>query len=818
MDESATHSFVFKTGASSASARFDDFIEWAEPGGAGGFDHAHRERYERADPFFAFSTAFLPHSHDNYRAWLVRQEYLKRAAKGGLFTRARGDSIPEIKNPLAMIRPGRFLSFAKAYLNVYCHIRKIRSTPKATVRALVFLEKALRDLNKGDNDPSNISHLAIHRAALAVQRSEMKPGVRFDVGKALEHLALLIQAGGRFKGDKKHAAFPGFMLIRASFSFRSPIKAPPKFGKKRKDDDSCADSGHLSSEEVAAVGLAYRRSEERFGATGVPTFFGALTGLALTTASMRASELQSLRADALYDSDGRRRLRIPRPKIGEEQDVPVSKRLGPLASELFDVVKKHSSEARAAFAFYIKQSPESFEGIHTLYVPASIKPLLKPAYLTKDQAHALINPDVTNKVSFPQRLIGVIPLTYFVAIPGDIYGPPSVWPMVRIADVVAACQHLPIKITTPSDASSRQYVSMKSAEKLLGVSSKNLLVRKALRPLFSSSKARKCEPFMSRDAVVSYLLSEFKKSAFPHWPYTSKDCSIRLDAALAIHFEAGDNAQIKPGTQRQQWWLPRLLSIQTLNRWISGSARYPPLLFALTEVKLGSGAFPRISVQRTRRFHHTAALLAGANPLFADELAGRQSGWQGEAYDYRTPREIVRQSIDTYDPDQGSDVIGPVADQAPSPKRVVERRIFLAESAAPKHITEIGGCRTDWTLDPCDYHGDCIRCGEQVWRKGDKVRLPRIVDMRAEAERTIKIGAAKLRANPRMKSIEKQVRQQMEALDRCDYILRIEADDSIAVGTLVTFPAAPTAMSSTELRSRLRRASEANSPPHSTKA
>ncbi|MFX8051637.1 hypothetical protein ABTK77_20100, partial [Acinetobacter baumannii] len=77
----------------------------------------------------------------------------------GLFSRARAGKAPEIKNPLAVIKPGRFLCFAKAYLNVYCEIRSLKSAAKATQKALIFLEKALRDLNGGDNDPSNLTHL-----------------------------------------------------------------------------------------------------------------------------------------------------------------------------------------------------------------------------------------------------------------------------------------------------------------------------------------------------------------------------------------------------------------------------------------------------------------------------------------------------------------------------------------------------------------------------------------------------------------------------------------------------------------------------------
>jgi hypothetical protein len=805
--------FSFESNARSIETRFDEFIAWAEPGGSGGFNRAHRDLYDPANPFFSYSAAFLPHSHDSHRGWFVRQEFLKRAAAGGLYSRARGASEPKIKNPLALIKPGRFLSFAKAYVNVYCEIRRVRSSPKPTLRALIFIEKALRDVNQGNNDPSNISHAVFHRAALAVQRSKSDPGTQFDTGKALEHLAILLQSGGRFKGDKRHAAFPGFRVLRTNFSFRSPIKAAAKFGRKRETEDVAKDSGHLTSEEVAAVGLAYRRAAEHFGPDGVPTFFGALIGLTLTTASMRASELQSLREDALYRSGERPRLRIPRPKIGIEQDVPVSKKLGPLATEIFDVVKRHSAEARDALAFYIVQSPESVDGIHTLFVPTDVKPLLRNAYLTKEQAHDVINPDVKNTITFPQRLIGVLPVINFVEQADDIYGPNSRSPMVKIRDVISACQGLPVAVQLPPDARVGQYVHMETARKLIGENYRRTGVLQKLRALFISARARKSGSYISRDALVDYLLSDFKKSAFPHWPYCSKERSVRLDRALAVHFESGANPTLEPGTQRQEWWLPRLLSIQNLNRWISGDSRYPPLLFSLTDVKLSTGDFPRVSVQRSRRYHHTAALLAGANPLFANELAGRQSGWQGEAYDYRTPKQLVIQSIETYDPDQGSDIIGPIADEAPSPKRVVERRIFFAENASPKHVTEIGGCRSDWALDPCDMHGDCIRCGKQVWRKGDTARLPRIHEMHAEARRTIKIGAAKLRKNPRLKSIEKHIRQQLEALDRCEFILRVEADDSIPVGTLVTFSAAPGAMSSTELRSRLRKLADTEIVP-----
>lgn len=573
-----TSSFRFDSQARGIKTRFDEFIAWAEPGGLGGFDGSHHERYEREDPFFACGKALLPHSHFNSRSWFVKQEYLEQAAPDSYYSRARGDSRPEIKNPLAMIKPGRFLSFGKAYVNVYCQIRGVRSLPKATVAALIYLEKSLRDLNKGDNDPSNISHTAFHRAALAIQRSGMVQSQCFDTGKALEHLALLIQGGGRLKGDKKHSAFPGFKLINASFSFKSPIKSPPKFGKKLENEGPHADNGQLTSEEVASVGLAYRRALERFGPEGAPTFIAALIGLTLTTTSMRASELLSLRSDALYEAkdEARHRLRIFRPKIAIEQDVPISRKLSQLATEIFDILKHHSTDARAALAFYIKQSPDSFDGIHTLYIPAHIKPLLTPPYLTKEQAHKIINPDIACKRSFPQCLTKIKSLVFFIDAPGDIYGTPSIHPMVRICDIINECQNLGTVTQVPADANIQQYVSMKMALKLIGANRDNKPALLTLQSLFSSKKARVGASRIPRDAVVNHLLSDFKKSSFPHWPYTSKDRKIRLDEALAVHFEANRDSNIERGTQREVWWLPRQLSIQALGQWLSGRNKYPP--------------------------------------------------------------------------------------------------------------------------------------------------------------------------------------------------------------------------------------------------
>jgi len=804
----AVQKFVFVPSKTRTQSRFDEFIEWAKPGGEGGFDQIHVERYASDDPFFSYSARFLAHSHGSTRSWLIKQECLNNGHTKSFYSRAVGMEVPVVKKPEVMIAPGRFLRFSKAYLNVYTALRDLRSPSKSTLHALIYIERALRDLNSGDNDPANICHLTFKRAALLLQCSKQVHGVKFDAGKSLEHMSKLLQSGGHFKGAKNNKLLPAFNIIETPFIFHSPIKSPAKFGKAKRgarpDSESVAElqARNLSAEDVAAVGMAYRRAVDRFGPAGIPTFYAALTGLPLTTASMRASELQILRDDAIYQDGDRPRLRVRRPKIGLEQDVPIPKILGPLAQELFNVIKSHSAEARKALAFYVKQSPASQESLHTLYIPDHLKAIFKKPYFDAADARAIINPNLVTK-DFPGSLKHLESMT-FVNVPGDRHGSKNQWPMAQVKDVIRLCRRLPVKLKLPEGVLPHHFVNRKDLNSYCrGYGKQEVDV--AFDALFASEKAIAPRPFLRRDDVIKFLLDDFKKIGFPHWPFADKDRSVRLDRALALHHRPNNDMNAEPGDQLQLWWLPCLLSIQTLNLWIGKNAVRPPMLFALTDVRLDDGSYPTISVHKTRRHHHTTALAAGANPQLLNQLAGRQSGWQAEAYDCRTPGQILRQSMDTFDPDADFDVIGPIADEAPPPRKITERKIFLMENAAPKHIHETGGCSSDWSLDPCHRYGDCMRCEKDLWRKGDVGRLPRIDAIKVESARIVQIGGAKLLKNPRLVSVANHVRQARETLDRCNEIIRIERDDHIAIGTIVTFKATVSAMSDAELLSWLRK-------------
>jgi hypothetical protein len=301
------------------------------------------------------------------------------------------------------------------------------------------------------------------------------------------------------------------------------------------------------------------------------------------------------------------------------------------------------------------------------------------------------------------------------------------------------------------------------------------------------------------------LLEEFKsKTSFPHWPFIDKDKTTQVDTALLVWFQL-NNDKIGTGENEGLWWLPSVLNGGVIDRWLSRCQLLgEPLLFVKTNVRLRDGTYPSLTMHDTRKYHHTEALLAGAHEAFIDELAGRKSGAQSDHYDLRSPHEILMQSIDTFDPDVDFDVVGPVAEQAKKIK-LAERKTFLYENAAPKHVTDIGGCRTDWSLEPCEKYGNCTRCDQQVWRKGDIKRLPEIHDRRRYTITMISKAEEKINMHedpPRPLLLHYQ--QFKDDLARYDAILSIEADVNIEVGTIVTFAAPSGAMSSSDLTLKLR--------------
>lgn len=789
-------------------ARILKFIEWARPGGTAGINDYHSETYDSQIPYFDWSSKVFAHGDQNTRSWFIKQEH---SGKGrSAFQRSRNEAVPKILDPNALISSEAFLAFAKAYVNVISYYRALRSPPRSTIHALCYIEKALRDLNSGDSSPANINRKILDRALAATSNSSHNDGRKYDIGKELEIFAGMIQDG--YKSKTFRFQNKGFRLITAPINFSSNI---PNKQRKRaitlNSEDLTQVPPRLTSEHVAAVGLAYRKSTALFGADSLANFFSSIAGFSLTTVSMRMSDILTLGRDAIYKSDNtseRWRIRVSRPKTGIHQDLPIPGKLSDLANELFQRLLSHTSGANDALKFYIEKFGSNFDSINELYIPDHLKKEFDKQYLTVSEVCAIlgISLPATGDSMFPNRFRKEIDVFDFVVAPGDIselepHNSSRLERMLTISAVETFCAKMGIETRFPSGINKDCYIGK-------GVALRHAKGPKTKCALFSNlfEEGQLAHKRIKSADLKNWLFEQFKSSrSFPHWPSIDKDKFMRVDKALLVWHEL-ENDKVGVGENKGRWWMPGPVKSGTINRWLSADSLSDgaPLLFLKTDIRLHNGTYPSLTLHDARKYHHTEALLAGAHEVFIDELAGRTSGTQSDHYDLRSPHEILAQSIDTFDPDIDFSVVGPVGDQAQKVK-LVDRKTFLYENAAPKHVTDIGGCSTDWSLDPCKQYGDCTRCDQQVWRKGDKKRLPEVKLRRNYAIEMIEKAEIKIRAyeNP-PRPLLLHYQQFKDDLARYDAILTVEEDEDIEIGTLATFSAPPRAMSSSDLTLLLR--------------
>lgn len=805
----SVYTFPAPSSSDGVEARIQKFIEWASPGGTAGINDYHSENYDPRIPYFSWSPKVFAHGDQNSRSWFIKQEYASEARSA--FRRSRKGTDPKILNPDALISSEAFLSFAKAYINVISYYKALRSPARATVHAMTYVEKALRDVNAGNSLPSKINRIVLDRALASVSNSSHNAGRKYDIGKELEIFAGMLQDG--YKSKTLRFEDKGFRLIAAPINFSSNISNKPR---KRaivlNSEDLTQTPPRLTSEHVAAVGLAYRKTIALFAQDSLANFFASIAGFSLTSVSMRMSDALVLSRDALYrpNSESQRcRIRISRPKVGIHQDLPIASKLSDLADELFQRLLSHTDGANKALKFYVEKFGSNFGSINQLYIPDHLKSEFDKPYLTAQEVCDILGVSLPahRHAPFPQRFRSQIEVLDFVKSPGDISeleprNSPLLEHMLTIFSIETACAKLNIETCFPSGTKKDCFVGH-------GVALRYVKGKKTEKALISEifKDGQLAHKHIRSDDLKGWLLKQFQSSSsFPHWPFIDKDKTIRVDNALLVWFEL-ENDKVGVGENKGRWWMPGPVRADSINRWLSGDAgsNGEPLLFRKTDITLRNGEFPSLTLHDTRKFHHTEALLAGAHEVFVDELAGRKHGTQSDHYDLRSPHEILAQSIDTFDPDVDFDVVGPIADQAQKVK-LVDRQTFLYENAAPKHVTDIGGCSTDWSLDPCKQYGDCTRCDQQIWRKGDKKRLPEIQLRRNYTIKMINKAESKIKSHedpPRPLLLHYQ--QFKDDLARYDVILAAEDNDDIEIGTLVTFSAPPRAMSSSDLTLRLRR-------------
>jgi hypothetical protein len=163
------------------------------------------------------------------------------------------------------------------------------------------------------------------------------------------------------------------------------------------------------------------------------------------------------------------------------------------------------------------------------------------------------------------------------------------------------------------------------------------------------------------------------------------------------------------------------ISSSQFNQMMGGSPAVSSVFdrFGFTEP---DGSRIRVSSHQFRHWLNTLAHRGGMSQIDIAKWSGRKDIRQNEAYDNRSPDEMlemVRAMTET-DPR----LFGGLAELVK--KAPVSRDEFMQLEFPTAHVTDIGFCVHDFTVLPCEKHRDCLNCNEHVCIKGDRTKTARI--------------------------------------------------------------------------------------------
>ncbi|MBB2692265.1 UNVERIFIED_ORG: hypothetical protein GGI62_003435 [Rhizobium esperanzae] len=183
-----------------------------------------------------------------------------------------------------------------------------------------------------------------------------------------------------------------------------------------------------------------------------------------------------------------------------------------------------------------------------------------------------------------------------------------------------------------------------------------------------------------------------------------------------------NQAHAQRGTYRT---LVEQVTIQSYDHWLSGhDGGKKPSVFEEWGYAEGDGSRIELSSHNFRHWLNTVAQLKGMSEVDIAMWSGREIQ-QNRAYDHVTPEETLSQIRAALDDGTG---IGPMfeAGRMVGINRPVDRKEFAEAQIGAALTTELGICIHDYSLLPCQMHGDCLGCSENVFIKGDTKHRERI--------------------------------------------------------------------------------------------
>lgn len=192
------------------------------------------------------------------------------------------------------------------------------------------------------------------------------------------------------------------------------------------------------------------------------------------------------------------------------------------------------------------------------------------------------------------------------------------------------------------------------------------------------------------------------------------------------------------------------------------------------------GSSVYINSHMFRHYLNTLAQQEGA--LSEEDIAmwsGRKNVSQNAVYNHVSDRDVLatlRKAV-------GNDnlAIGPLAHI--NNRVMVSRDEFANIKVVTAHTTEFGYCIHDYTMLPCQIHGDCLNCNEQVCIKGDAVRESNIRRQCDETRALLENAQAAMDEGEYGAS--NWVKHQSLTLERLDQLCELLDDSAIPIGSVI---------------------------------
>lgn len=191
----------------------------------------------------------------------------------------------------------------------------------------------------------------------------------------------------------------------------------------------------------------------------------------------------------------------------------------------------------------------------------------------------------------------------------------------------------------------------------------------------------------------------------------------------------------------------------------------------------------RVTSHQFRHWLNTLAQEGGMSQQLIARWSGRKDVRQNSVYDHVSASKMAEKMRELAD---RGELVGQIA-RSSDALVPAHRRDFLEAEIAFAHVTEIGLCIHDWSVLPCQLHGDCSGCDEHVISKGDAQQKTEAIRQLEVTERMLAVaeGEAADGTYGAGRWLDAHKRRVVSLRE----VVAVHNDDRIPDGTLVHFGA-----------------------------